>query len=549
MSKLKLTDVEWEGFDLIDIFDIKDGYYNKKPPLDKDGTIPFLGATQNNNGVTAFYRKETIENWDKVGNLSSKDVHLRFFPGNCLAVTNNGSVGHIYYQLQMFTCSHDITPLYLKNFVLTKELAHFLIPLLQKSGESFEYGKKWRPKRMRKSKLMLPIDFQGQPNWQFMEDYIKQEQKQQAQKIIDYYERKLVELAGDVVGLDKVEWKTFRFTEVFQEIQRGKRLTKANHTDGPKPYISSTSENNGVDAFIGNETGVRKFEDVLTLANSGSVGSTFYQQFEFVASDHVTALKSENADKYAYLFLSTVVKRLEEKYSFNREINDTRIKREKVILPADKEGNPNFQYMSDFVKKLELDKAQEVLEYIYIYIRVKNILEEKVCEISWKDFWIEDVCEIKSGVRLTKANQEIGLRPFVGASDSDNGVTAFVSNKNKSLDVNVLGVNYNGSVVENFYHPYEAIFSDDVKRLKWKDEIYGNKYTYLFLKQMILSQKIKYAYGYKFNGERMKRQKIMLPVAETGLQDYDYMTSYMQKQELEQIFKILNYLNKENTHV
>lgn len=549
MSKLKLIDVEWGEFKLIDIFDIKDGYYNKKPPLDKDGTIPFLGATQNNNGITAFYRQETIEKWDKVGNLSSKDVHLRFFPGNCLAVTNNGSVGHIYYQLQMFTCSHDITPLYLKNYVLTKELAHFLIPLLQKSGESFEYGKKWRPKRMRKSKLMLPVDSQGQLNWQFMEDYIKQEQKQQAQKIIDYYERKLVELAGDVVGLDKVEWKTFRFTDVFQEIQRGKRLTKANQTNGPKPYISSTSENNGVDAFIGNNTGVRKFEDVLTLANSGSVGSTFYQQFEFVASDHVTALKSENADKYAYLFLSTVVKRLEEKYSFNREINDTRIKREKIILPADKQGNPDFQYMSDFVKKLELDKVQEVLEYIYIYIRMMTTLEEKVCEISWKDFWIEDVCEIKSGIRLTKANQEIGLRPFVGASDSDNGVTAFVSNTNKSLDANVLGVNYNGSVVENFYHPYEAIFSDDVKRLKWKDEIYGNKYTYLFLKQMILSQKIKYAYGYKFNGERMKRQKIMLPVAETGLPDYDYMKSYMQKQELEQIFKILNYLNKENTHV
>nr|WP_244667077.1 restriction endonuclease subunit S [Streptococcus mutans] len=215
---------------------------------------------------------------------------------------------------------------------------------------------------------MLPIDSQGQPNWQFMEDYIKQEQKIQAQQVIEYYERKLVELAGDVVGLDKVEWKTFRFTEVFQEIQRGKRLTKANQIDGLKPYVSSTAENNGVDGFIGNDVGVREFENVLTLANSGSVGSTFYQQFEFVASDHVTALKSENADKYAYLFLSTVVKRLEEKYSFNREINDTRIKREKIILPADKHGNPNFQYMSDFVKKLELDKVQEVLEYIYIYI-------------------------------------------------------------------------------------------------------------------------------------------------------------------------------------
>ena len=528
MSKLKLTDVEWGEFKVGDIFEIFTGSLIDNP---KSGTIPRITATDVNNGVAMF--------------TSRYEEKARYF-SNFISVSFLGSVFYHKDTVSLDMKIHGIKPC---RYELKSESALFLIPLIKNFSFKYSYGYQLSTRILVNQKLKLPIDFQGQPNWQFMEDYIKQEQKQQAQKIIDYYDRKLVELAGDVVGLDKVEWKTFRFTEVFQEIQRGKRLTKANQTDGPTPYISSTSENNGVDAFIGNNTGVRKFEDVLTLANSGSVGSTFYQQFEFVASDHVTALKSENADKYAYLFLSTVVKRLEEKYSFNREINDTRIKIEKVILPADKEGNPNFQYMSDFVKKLEFDKVQEVLEYIYIYIRVKIILEEKVCEISWKDFWIEDVCEIKSGVRLTKANQEIGLRPFVGASDSDNGVTGFVSNKNKSLDANVLGVNYNGSVVENFYHPYEAVFSDDVKRLKWKDEIYGNKYTYLFLKQMILSQKIKYAYGYKFNGERMKRQKIMLPVTKTGLPDYDYMKSYMQKQELEQIFKILNYLNKENTHV
>lgn len=528
MSKLKLTDVEWGEFKVGDIFEIFTGSLIDNP---KSGTIPRITATDVNNGVAMF--------------TSRYEEKARYF-SNFISVSFLGSVFYHKDTVSLDMKIHGIKPC---RYELKSESALFLIPLIKNFSFKYSYGYQLSTRILVNQKLMLPIDSQGQPNWQFMEDYIKQEQKQQAQKIIDYYERKLVELAGDVMGLDKVEWKTFRFTEVFQEIQRGKRLTKANQTDGLKPYISSTSDNNGVDAFIGNKTGVRKFEDVLTLANSGSVGSTFYQQFEFVASDHVTALKSENADKYAYLFLSTVVKRLEEKYSFNREINDTRIKREKIILPADKNGKPDFQYMSDFVKKLELDKVQEVLEYIYIYIRMMNILEEKICEISWKDFWIEDVCKIKSGVRLTKANQEIGLRPFVGASDSDNGVTAFVSNKNKSLDANVLGVNYNGSVVENFYHPYEAIFSDDVKRLKWKDEIYGNKYTYLFLKQMILSQKIKYAYGYKFNGERMKRQKIMLPVTETGLPDYNYMTSFMQKQELEQIFKILNYLNKENTHV
>ena len=550
MSKLKLTDVEWEEFNLIDIFDIKDGYYNKKPPLDKDGTIPFLGATQNNNGVTAFYRKETIEKWDKVGNLSSKDVHLRFFPGNCLAVTNNGSVGHIYYQLQMFTCSHDITPLYLKNYVLTKELAHFLIPLLQKSGESFEYGKKWRPKRMRKSKLMLPIDSQGQPNWQFMEDYIKQEQKQQAQKIIEYYERKMVELAGDVVGFDKVEWKEFSVGELF-DIKIGKNIdgNKVDRVNGETAYITRKENTNGLDGFVNYDSEfLNSIYPVITIGNE--TAEPYVQEFPFFTGTKVNILLPKfKMDTAILKYIATSLRQHKGKYSYSFTINSTRLKKQNILLPADKNGNPDFQYMSDFVKKLELDKVQEVLEYIYIYIyiyiRMMTILEEKVCEISWKDFWIEDVCEIKSGIRLTKANQEIGLRPFVGASDSDNGVTAFVSNKNKSLDANVLGVNYNGSVVENFYHPYEAIFSDDVKRLKWKDEIYENKYTYLFLKQMILSQKIKYAYGYKFNGERMKRQKVMLPVTKTGLPDYDYMTSYMQKQELEQIFKILNYLKKE----
>ena len=278
----------------------------------------------------------------------------------------DGGAGFSVYKNEKFIATSSTSFGYAKW--INEYTGNFICTVLSglKNKYSFGYGR--TENRLKNDRIMIPIDSQGQPNWQFMEDYTKQEQKQQAQKIIDYYERKLVELAGDVVDLDKIEWKTFRFTEIFQEIQRGKRLTKANQIDGDNPYVSSTSENNGVDAFIGNDTGVRKFEDVLTLANSGSVGSTFYQQFEFVASDHVTALKSKNADKYAYLFLSTVVKRLEEKYSFNREINDTRIKREKVILPADKEGNPNFQYMSDFVKKLELDKVQEVLEYIYIYI-------------------------------------------------------------------------------------------------------------------------------------------------------------------------------------
>lgn len=155
-------------------------------------------------------------------------------------------------------------------------------------------------------------------------------------------------------------------------------------------------------------------------------------------------------------------------------------------------------------------------------------------------FEIEDICEVLSGVRLTKQDMVNGKIPFIGASDSNNGITAFIANQNSSLDKNVLGVNYNGSVVENFYHPYECLFSDDVKRLKIKSE-HADKYAYLFLKVAILQQKSKYQYGYKFNAKRMVRQKILLPITIAQQPDWAYMSNYMQQIELQQIMHYLSY--------
>ena len=529
MSKLKLTDVEWGEFKVGDIFEIFTGSLIDNP---KSGTIPRITATDVNNGVAMF--------------TSRYEEKARYF-SNFISVSFLGSVFYHKDTVSLDMKIHGIKPC---GYELKSESALFLIPLIKNFSFKYSYGYQLSTRILVNQKLMLPINSQGQPNWQFMEDYIKQEQKQQAQKIIDYYEHKLVELAADVVGFDKVEWKEFSVGELF-DIKIGKNIdgNKVDRVNGETAYITRKENTNGLDGFVNYDSEfLNSIYPVITIGNE--TAEPYVQEFPFFTGTKVNILLPKfKMDTAILKYIATSLRQHKGKYSYSFTINSTRLKKQNILLPADKNGNPNFQYMSDFVKKLELDKVQEVLEYIYIYIRMMTILEEKVCEISWKDFWIEDICEIKSGVRLTKANQEIGLRPFVGASDSDNGVTAFVSNKNKSLDANVLGVNYNGSVVENFYHPYEAVFSDDVKRLKWKDEMYGNKYTYLFLKQMILSQKIKYAYGYKFNGERMKRQKVMLPVTETGLPDYDYMTSYMQKQELEQIFKILNYLNKENTHV
>ncbi len=136
-----------------------------------------------------------------------------------------------------------------------------------------------------------------------------------------------------------------------------------------------------------------------------------------------------------------------------------------------------------------------------------------------------------------------GNIPFIGATDSNNGITGWIATVNSSFDRNVLGVNYNGSVVENFYHGYGCVFSDDVKRLHLKNHA-DNKFILLFVKMLILQQKVKYTYGYKFNGQRMERQKILLPVDKQGNPDYAYMEQYGRHLMAQNDQSYLNYISK-----
>lgn len=169
---------------------------------------------------------------------------------------------------------------------------------------------------------------------------------------------------GLKLELSDRKWKSFFLRDVFPSIQRGKRLKKDDQYKGLAPYISSTALNNGVDNFIENTTGVRRFENCLTIANSGSVGSTFFHPYEFVASDHVTHLRNDKLNEFSYLFVSTVLQRLSGKYNFSREINDDRINREKILLPITTSGKIDYKFMEQYARTLYIKKIKEYFEHL-----------------------------------------------------------------------------------------------------------------------------------------------------------------------------------------
>lgn len=155
------------------IFQIKNGYYNKKPVQTENGNIPFIGATDSNNGVTEYYSLFDISNNHKDERSPEHEIEQKMFKGNCITVSNNGSVGYAFYQQKDFTCSHDVNVLYLKNVELNKYIALFICTLIHLEKYRWAFGRKWRPSRMPDSEIKLPVDSKGNPDFLYMENFIK----------------------------------------------------------------------------------------------------------------------------------------------------------------------------------------------------------------------------------------------------------------------------------------------------------------------------------------------------------------------------------------
>lgn len=291
-----------------------------------------------------------------------------------------------------------------------------------------------------------------------------------------------------------------------------------------------------MDGFVGNESGVRKFSNCLTVANSGSVGSAFFHQYEFVASDHVTQLKREGLDKYAYLFMLPLINRLSEKYSFNREINDNRIKREKLILPATQTGEIDFAFMSSFMKEIEQDILKTTLKTFKDRMSVNKC---KMGGVIWKHFLIRDLFPILVPGKSKGLNHiekvENGIS-YLGATNQNNGVLCFVTaNKDLVQKGNCIAFirNGEGSMGYSVYKAEDFIATSDMT-LGYNENL--NKYIGTFITTVADRIRGKYNFGYKRSATRLAKEVLTLPVDENGNPYWEYMENYMRRIENEQIF-------------
>lgn len=332
--------------------------------------------------------------------------------------------------------------------------------------------------------------------------------------------------------LDEVKWREFSLNDLFTTIQRGKRLTKNNQVEGDQPYVSSTMNSNGIDCFVGNHENVRVFENCLTIANSGSVGSVFYQGYSFVASDHVTALINKDLSPYHYQFIATCLTSIGEKYSFNREINDKRIRREKILLPIEEEGRINFNFMERYIKT----KTQQAKKSIFVSGKHEDIVDfRELNEIEWGEFKIGELFAVEKGIYLPTVSKIAGNTPYVTAKQGNNGVDDFIGNK-KLFPKNSITVEKIG--FKAYYQEHDFYCTHDVTVLE-NDKM--NKYSGQFLATSISNQGSKYSYARQAQKNVTKATSILLPLNKANGPDWNFMEQFMKRQENKILDKVRSF--------
>ena len=144
-----------------DLFDIVKGSRLKSTDQTL-GSIPYVGASQFNNGITHY-----------IGN--NEHIH----PGGVLTVCYDGPVGTTFYQPEPFWVTDSVNVLYPRK-ELSTEILLFITPIIQRVGSNFNYNDKWKLADMKTATIKLPADSSGNPDWDYMESTMKKVLAQKA---------------------------------------------------------------------------------------------------------------------------------------------------------------------------------------------------------------------------------------------------------------------------------------------------------------------------------------------------------------------------------
>ena len=336
-----LNDVQWKEFCLEDIFI---NYHGKRLIKEKriEGFMPLLTASELNQGVSDFISNSEMKAYK---NFISIDMF-----------------GHAFYH--NYSAYGDDNIYFFINDNITPKAKLFIVTCINQNSLKYSYGNQFRQDNADKDKILLPVNSKGEPDYEFMEEYIKEREAKLKEQYKEHIYGRVKKLFH-VVNAEK-EWAAYKIEDIFN-ILSGKRLTQSEMVSGNIPFVSAAAINNGITSFISNNnSSLDKNVLGVNYDGNGGMAISFFHPYNCLFSDSVKRfhLKHYTDNKYTLLFLKQAILKQRKKYVYGYKFNETRMKKQKIMLPIDSKGEPDYTYMENYMKYLEQKKLLEYLEYI-----------------------------------------------------------------------------------------------------------------------------------------------------------------------------------------
>lgn len=150
-EKKKVDTREWGEFRVGELFAQERGK-EKAPKQNEPGDCPLIQETNNNNGFDRMV------------------VPTKIIKGNSITVSINYAQ-NVFYQADDFCASVNIAVL--RNTHLNRYNSQFVCSVLRNAHQKFDYTSKISKELLNKEIIRLPMDKTGQPDWAYMEEYMR----------------------------------------------------------------------------------------------------------------------------------------------------------------------------------------------------------------------------------------------------------------------------------------------------------------------------------------------------------------------------------------
>jgi len=304
----------------------------------EEGDIPKVSVSGYNNGIVGYY--------------SSNNKNFRVY-NNFISVSFLGSVfyheGNAFLDMKV----HCLKPL---NFDLNKYTGVFFAIIIENSLKKFNFVDQISSSILPDLVIKLPMKNDGNLDLDYIELFMKKmyEKAQDKLSIIK-------NIKGNNTLVNTNNWKRFNlYDKNLFEIDSGNKFDKSKMTQiNPSiNFVGRSTMNNGVTCVVDTINNIKPYKSGnLTLALGGEhLGSCFIQDKDFYTSQNVKVLipRKEMSINVKF-FISFMIYRESRTYykAFDDELNRHIMTDFSILLPIDKNENPDWNYMESYIENIQ----------------------------------------------------------------------------------------------------------------------------------------------------------------------------------------------------